>query len=119
MNYVERYVGGEFEVVWNELQALGPAVREEPAYSQARQVAEETMRRVRRNCERIVARLRTRGYRFGVYPDGSLVSYSPGPLADPSDSARRDVSVLESAVGPLPVSLVAFWEQVGAVDLVA
>ena len=77
MDYLERYTSGEFEDVWKQLQVLGSAVREEPNYSQARQVAEETMRRVRRNCERIVARLRTLGYAFGVYPDGSR-GYSDG-----------------------------------------
>ena len=46
-----RYRNGEYEQVWDELTALGPAIREEPHYSQAREVAAETMRRVRRNCE--------------------------------------------------------------------
>ncbi len=118
MDYLQRYTGGEFEDVWNELLALGPAVRDEPAYSQARQVADETMRRVRRNLERIVARLRTIGYQFGVYPDGSPVPYAPEPLADPNDSIRKDIRNLQEAVGPLPISLVAFWEQVGSVDLI-
>jgi hypothetical protein len=49
MNYLERYRNGEYEQVWDELRALGPAVRDEPHYSQAREVAAETMRRVRRH----------------------------------------------------------------------
>ncbi len=71
MGYLERYINGEYEQVWAELQALGPAVRSEPLYSDAREVADETMRRVRRNCERLVERLRAMAYKFGVYPDGS------------------------------------------------
>ena len=118
MDYLERYTRGEFEEVWNELLVLGPAVREEPNYIQARQVADETMRRVRRNCERIVARLRTLGYAFGVYPDGSKGYYTSGPLLSPDDQTREDIAALEDAVGPLPISLVAFWEQVGSIDLV-
>ncbi len=47
MNYLDRYRNGEYEQVWNDLQALGPAVRREPHNSQAREVATETMRRVR------------------------------------------------------------------------
>jgi hypothetical protein len=47
MNYLERYQNGEYEQVWKELQDLGEAVREEPTYSQAKEVAAETMRRVR------------------------------------------------------------------------
>src|SRR4030067_587293 len=70
MNYLERYINGEYEHVWSEHQALGPAVRKEPHYSLAREVAAETMRRVRRNCEMIVSRLRALGYVFGVYPCG-------------------------------------------------
>lgn len=64
MNYLERYRNGEFEQVWNDLQALGPNVHREPHLSQARAVAAETMRRVKRNCERLVSRLRALGYIF-------------------------------------------------------
>jgi len=35
MSYLERYLAGEHEQVWAELVALGPAVREEPVYSDA------------------------------------------------------------------------------------
>jgi hypothetical protein len=118
MNYLERYLNGEHERVWSELQALGVAVRKEPIYSQARQVAEETMRRVRRNCERIVARLRESGYIFGVYPDGTKGYYTSGPLVSPNQEMHADQETLEEAVGPLPISLVSFWQQVGSVDLV-
>lgn len=118
MNYLERYRSGEYEQVWNDLQALGPAVRREPHYTQAREVAAETMRRVRRNCERLVSRLRALGYVFGTFPDGTRRSYSAEPLISPSDAMRADCAELEAQAGPLPLSLVAFWQEVGAVDLV-
>ena len=118
MDYLERYRKGEHERVLSELQALGPAVRQEPHYSLAREVAAETMRRVRRNCELIVARLGSLGYVFGTYPDGSEGYYTEGPLVPPSDATRADLSSLEEQVGPLPLSLTAFWEEVGSVDLV-
>ena len=118
LTYLERYIRGEFEPVWSELQALGEGVRDEPYYSQARDVANETMRRVRNNCERLVERLHTLGYAFGVYPDGSHGYYSSGPLVAMNDSARADMETLEQASGPLPMSLVAFWDQVGSVDLI-
>ena len=70
MGYLERYLQGEHERTWAELQELGPAVRQEPVYSEARAVADETMRRVRRNCERLIDRLRSMDYRLGTYPDG-------------------------------------------------
>jgi hypothetical protein len=118
MNLLERYQAGEHEQVWDELQRLGPAVREPPHYALAQAVAAETMRRVRRNCELLVARLRATGYVFGVYPDGSRGYYSLGPLVPPTGETRADSASLEAAAGPIPLSLAAFWEEVGSVDLV-
>jgi hypothetical protein len=81
-------------------------------------VAAETMRRVRRNCELLASRLRSAGYTFGVYADGSRGYFSVGPLVPPSESTRSDCAELEEQVGPIPLSLRAFWEEVGSVDLV-
>src|SRR5215469_9895272 len=117
MNYLDRYLRGEHAQVWKELQGLGADVRQEPTYSIAREIAAETMRRVRRNCERIVSRLDSCGYTFGVYPDGSHCAVTEGPLITPSDQMRADQATLESRMGPLPVSLCGFWEAVGEVDL--
>jgi len=118
MDYLQRYRSGEHEQVWRDLVALGPAVRHEPHLAQAREVAAETMRRVRRNCERIIARLGTLGYVFGTYPDGSRRQYMAEPLTPPSAAIEADILELEAQAGPLPLSLVAFWQEVGAVDLV-
>ena len=118
MDYAQRYVNGEYEQVWKELLALGADVRKEPQYSLARRVADETMRRVRANCEQLVDRLQTLGYTFGVYQDGSPGYYSPGPLVPPDAASRADMATLEDGMGPLPLSLMAFWEQVGSVDFV-
>jgi hypothetical protein len=118
MNYLDRYRSGEYERVWDELQSLGPAVREEPYYSVARKVATETMRRVRRDCQLIISRLRDLGYVFGVYPDGSTGYYAKGPLVPPSEVTRGALAMLEDRVGPIPISLFAFWQEVGSVDLV-
>jgi hypothetical protein len=63
--YLERYLAGEYEQVWAELEALGAAVREEPLYSDALAVARETMRRVRENLETLIPRLVKAGYQFG------------------------------------------------------
>ncbi len=118
MNYFERYCKGEFEEVWRELQALGSAVRQEPHYTEARQVAAETMRRVRRNCEQIISRLQAMGYVFGTFPDGTSRYYTQGALLQPTDEMRSGIAELEQRIGMLPISLVAFWEEVGAIDLV-
>ena len=79
MNYLERYQNGEFEQVWNDLQNLGAIIRNHLYYTQAQEVATETMRRVRRNCERIISRLHTLGYVFGTFPDGTRRSYRAEP----------------------------------------
>ena len=118
MNYMERYQNGEFESVWNELQALGAGVRQEPALSLARQVAAETMRRVRRDCELLVSRLQSIKYTLGIYPDGSEGYYSEGPLVKPSKNLQKDLHYLQERFGRIPLSLEAFWQEVGSVDLV-
>jgi hypothetical protein len=118
MNYLERYRNGEYAQVWNDLQSLGSGVHREPYATQAQAVATETMRRVRRNCERLISRLHTLGYVFGTFPDGTRRSYTVEPLTIPSESMRADCAELESEAGPLPLSLCTFWQEVGAVDLV-
>ncbi|GHO49495.1 hypothetical protein [Ktedonospora formicarum] len=65
MTYLERYLNGEYEQVWDELMQLGADVRQEPVYTDALSVARETMRRVRRNIETLIERLPHRGYIFG------------------------------------------------------
>jgi hypothetical protein len=118
MSYLERYQNGEYEQVWKELQALAGNVRQEPYFTQAQDVAAETMRRVRRNCERILSRLQKFGYVFGTFPDGTRRSYKAAPLTPPSDQMDADREELKTEAGPLPISLVAFWQEVGAVDWV-
>lgn len=118
MDYLERYLSGEYESVWAELQALGPTVRDEPHFSQASAVAAETMGRVRRDCEMIVSRLRALGYIFGTYPDGSTGYYTQGPLVPPSKQTLSNLAELDERAGPLPLSLSAFWQEIGTVDLV-
>lgn len=55
--YLERYVSGEYEQVWDELVTLGAAVRQDPVYTDALAVARETMRRARANIDRLIPRL--------------------------------------------------------------
>lgn len=63
-DFLDRYQSGHYEQVWEELLALGPAIRSEPLLSQARAVTTEMMRRIRHNLELLVPRLRSLGYRF-------------------------------------------------------
>ncbi|GHO49163.1 hypothetical protein [Ktedonospora formicarum] len=65
MTYLERYLNGEYEQVWDELLQMGADVRHESMYTDALAVARETMQRVRRNIEMLIERLPQRGYLFG------------------------------------------------------
>ncbi len=118
MNYLNRYLNGEHQQVWKELVALRSAVRRPQHIDQAQAVATETMRRVRTNCERIIARLQSSEYSFGVYPDGSRGYFSDGALISPSSQSLAHIATLEEHVGTIPLSLSAFWREVGSVDLV-
>ncbi len=64
-SFLERYLAGEHEQVWDELTALGEAVYEASLYEEARAVACETMRRARHNIEHLIPRLVALGYQFG------------------------------------------------------
>lgn len=97
---------GEREQVWAELIAQGEKVREEPVYSDAWTVAQETMRRVKANIETLYERLKTIGYAFQTRR-----AYRP---PEPGIAAR--IEVFEREVGPLPFSLRAWLEIVGEVD---
>jgi len=169
MSYLERYVGGEYEQVWDELLALGPVVRQEPLYSDAMAVALETMRRVRSTIEELIQRLLGIGFVFGYdrhlmrmvqsirggitdWTDylGSLAWVRQQPplflpatlmedqlakmlryqLTHDPDAFRREwradptnppvmgdyLEELEQEYGPVPLSVRAWYEEVGAVN---
>jgi hypothetical protein len=105
-SYLERYLAGQHERVWREIVALGDVVREEPARADAEAVAREMMGRVRRNIERLVPRLRERGYGFT----------NADPLTTPDKNVAGYLAAMEEW-GPLPMALRIFWEIVGEVSL--
>lgn len=66
----------------------------------------ELMERIQRNLEHIVQRLTILGYAFE----------SPTPLR-PLSADEREALARLAAIGPVPESLLAFWDVVGVVDL--
>jgi hypothetical protein len=108
MNWLSRYCNGEYAAVWNELAELGPAVRQGAVLQEARAVADETMRRVRYNIEVLVPRLSALGYRYNV-PE---IAHEA-----PRGDVERQLRSIEQRLGPLPLSLYAFYAHVGSVDL--
>jgi hypothetical protein len=105
--YLARYLAGEHEKVWEELVALGPAVREEPVLSDAAAVARETMRRVRHNIETVHRRLVGLGFPFA---DGDRAFIPAAP-----DALQR-IEAAERELGPFPLSLKAFYCEVERVN---
>ena len=109
MRYLDRYLAGQYEQVWTELLGVGGRLRyDADVWAEARLVAEETMRRVRDNVERLRDALPAVGYRFRN-PEQVLVSPAPGISAD--------LDRLEAEVGALPLAFRVFCEVVGTVDL--
>ena len=142
----DRYVAGEYETVWKELVALGGSVREDPHAADSLAVAYETMHRVEQNVRTLVQRLTGIGYRFTPNPGSSGAASAavtglakmlasvvasmassgaakqnqrtePAPHVPPPASAQREVADFEKQFGTLPLSLRAFYEVVGEVNL--
>lgn len=66
MQYLNRYLTGEYEAVWAELRAMGPEIATSPYAEDARAVTNALMVRVKANLERIARDLAKLGYQFGT-----------------------------------------------------
>jgi hypothetical protein len=118
MTYFDRYKDGQFVAVWDELSALGGAVRDPAIFSDAMSVAQVTMERVATNIGRLIERLTSHGYEFGVYPDGTRFPVKSAALVKPGAEFRAHMVELERLAGTIPLSLKTFWEVVGSVSLI-
>lgn len=121
--FFDRYLAGEHGQVWEELLVLGNGVRSDAHAADALAVAYETMHRVGQNVRLISDRLKGMEYNF-VQPGsgGSLFGFGKAKTHEPHVPPPADVAAriteLEAIVGgPLPLSLRAFFEVVGEVDL--
>jgi hypothetical protein len=125
-SFLERYQSGEHEEVWAELTALGSAIRDEALYSDALAVAHETMRRVRRNIETLISRLRQLDYEFGYgrgAKDGRIDDVQEleqrfRVYREPDRDVGEQIRELERRFGTLPLSLRSFYEIVGEVNFI-
>lgn len=123
-SFREQYLAGNHAEVWKELVTLDAAVREEPIFSDALAVARETMTRARRNIELLIERLQTLGYRFGYEwwgpNDRDMLEQDPPPTiySPPLPDVNAQLARLEARVGPIPLSLYAWYEKVGSVNFV-
>ena len=143
---LDRYLAGDHRQVWKELIALGAAVREDPHAVDALAVAYETMQRVDANVRTLIERLTAMSYVFrpdgppsigsatlqmglsklaGLFGSGGQSSKAkPQPRGaaarahvPPAPNAQEKVARFEKEFGTLPLSLRAFYEVVGEVNL--
>jgi len=105
--YLQRYLAGEHEQVWNELIAHGDLIRQEPLYSDAQAVAQETMSRAKHNIALLVERLHVLEYRF-AFPEEIWNPPDPASLAALESREQR--------YGVLPISLHMWFVVVGSVN---
>jgi hypothetical protein len=104
---VARYEAGDHRGVWRDVRTVDPL--DDRWRNEAAQLADATMRRVRRNAEQLVAALASAGW--PVEPREAL----PGP----SREIDEHLLALERSCGaPVPPSLAAFWRIVGSIQLV-
>lgn len=115
--FLNRYRSGEYEQVWADLLELGDRVRQEPVFSDALAVARETMTRARANLDILIPRLDALGFRFQMprHPTSPLELAVRNP---PPPDAPAQVDEIDRLIGPIPLSLRAWYEIVGGVCLV-
>ncbi len=132
-SYFDRYVSGEHETVWAELNQNWPGFSEtyhpEPKRhcsvdrEDAEAVLTETFARVVRNTDRLTQRLRDTGYRFESESGRHAPPRPPRRAADLSatqlflDQTFGDHSTFDKDTPTLPPALRAFADIVGSVDL--
>ena len=106
--FYDRYLAGDHIAVWNEMVDLGDGIRSPEFFDDAYATARETMRRVKKNIETVIQRLEELGYQF-QYPDEVHIL--------PSSEPEKEILVIEETYGVLPLSLRAFYHEVGSVNL--
>ena len=112
-SWVERYVGGQYESVWEEVVGLGPRASDPAFASDVDALARETMRRALRNIEALKSLLPSIGWRFHFPMSGPPTDYCVH--APPGRDVQEKIAELEALCGPLPASLRAWWAVVGTV----
>jgi hypothetical protein len=112
--WLERYLAGAHERVWDEMVACGAAIRDDAlVLAEVESVARETMRRVRKNAERLERSLRRSGYEFSAERSGETW---PREVLQPVDpDAQGKLDRIQERVGPMPLSVKAFFLEVGCI----
>lgn len=124
-NLLDRYQQGECKQVWDELDTQGAAVSAEPLLTETLAVAHESMRRVKHNLDLLIPRLHQLGYQFGEgftwglnEQEAAELTQQAPIISAPAGDVDHRIADLEAIVGKLPLSLQAFYREVGSVNLV-
>jgi hypothetical protein len=122
----DRYQRGFHQEVYDELLALQEQINDPFIYKEALEVTRAIMKRVRSNIELLLPCLHKMGYLFRK--GGLWDNFSPEEKAridteypifqPPTSETLEHVVVLEQLVGPLPLSLKCWFEEVGTVNLI-
>lgn len=108
MTFLNRYLNGEYVQVWSELLELGESVRQEPIFSDALAVTQETMARAKANIELLIPRLTEIGFQF----------FAPEMVYGlPKQKDLDCLRELEVQVGSIPISMRICYENIGFVLL--
>ena len=119
--FLERYLSGDHAQVWSDLARLPESTISSDAVAlDAQAVAEETMSRVRQDCEELVRRLEDLGDACLRSPARRTSTPGIHPRPHPPTNGRcaRGGCRDRKACRPVPVSLRSFWQHVGAIALV-
>jgi hypothetical protein len=126
MKFSERYQEGFYQEVYDDLIAMGEHVFDEAFVEDARIVAALLMKRVRYNIEVVlIPRLQELGYHFGEGAgdnedeDADMYSHYNGPIFQPPPPKTDTLlTELEHIRSPLPLSLSAWYKEVGQINLI-
>lgn len=103
VSYVQRYVGGDYEGVWEDLRRLGPIP--DGLFEDCTAVARETMQRVARHVSRLAEQLTD----LGLVPVYRV-------LEPPTSEDHAELDLLAGEIGTLPIALDACLRYVGHVS---
>jgi hypothetical protein len=111
-------MAGECRDAWRELTGYSEWIKLPEYLGDAEKIAAETMARVHRNLNRLTARLRKMGYRFGELPGGKRPAAARNPVRSlPDAQAVARLQTLLATTSPMPLSLQYLLTTVGGVNL--
>lgn len=122
-DWYDRYRKGFHQEVYDELLAMQEQMDDPRIYQEAYRVMREMMMRVQYNVEKLISHFNLLEYLFGegMYENPREKAYweREAPVHKvPTQDTRQRIAVLEQLVGPLPLSLKCWYEEVGSVNLV-